>query len=171
MSKSFILVLGSVGGVMACTAEEVPIDPASKQTPSATLEVFDTPEPIDPFYLAVEAERWGVMIDNARNVPFETRVESYSDDDGRDRIQSALYYGIRSLINLRDETVRDGVVSVETAAALTVPDWAYTFESNPPSLEVLQARSDWLGAALQPFVDAKCRTKEGDGWRPDCVVE
>ena len=171
MARSFVLLLGSVGGVIACTAEEVPVEPSSETKPPVSAPEAVEADPIDPFYLAIEAERWGVMIDNARDVNFATMPDIQDEENEVARVHRALKYGVQNLVKLRDETYEAGLVSAAASSALEIPEWGYAFTTELPTLLELQTRSDWLGEAIQPFVDAKCRLREGDGWRDDCRVE
>lgn len=171
MSQKWLIVMTVLGGVVGCTAEPVdpPKEPDTSKKSSVSQKANDTVDPIDPFYLAIEAERWGVMIDNARGR--ETVISKISgDDDGRLRVHRALLNGIHNLILLREETFQAGLVSADTCSALVIPEWAFNFETEMPELETLQKRSDWLGEAIQPFISAACKM-EDDSWALDCAVE
>jgi hypothetical protein len=123
---------------------------------------------VDAFGLAIETERWSVMIDNARNLFVDGG--GMMDADEQTRAHEALRSGALSLAMLRDGICTAAVVDIETCAAYVVPDWAVSWVAETPPLDVLQARSNWLGEALQPFEEAVC--SDGDGGRSiECMVE
>ncbi len=171
MPQKWLILIAALGGVVGCTAETVEpkaVADTSKPKPGADADVKS--DPIDPFYLAIEAERWDVMIDNARGREPVTRAYSLSDEDGRLRIHRALLNGVHNLMLLRNEAFQAGLVDRTTSAALEIPEWAFVFEADLPSLEELQTRSDWLGQAIQPFIGAACQTDAGV-WSQECAVE
>lgn len=171
MSRSWIILIAALGGVTGCTFEEVDTSSTPRPDPAspASSDLPSDPEPIDPFYLAIEAERWTVMIENARGIQ-ASQMDYIEEGDGRLRVHRALLTGIHTLMSLRNEACLAGKVTPETCDQLRIPDWAFIYERDIPSLETLQERSDWLGEALQPFVSAMCQT-EDDGWLQACAVE
>lgn len=171
MASKWFFLIAALGGVTGCTVEEVSVDPKGDVKAPVLDETVSSEngEPIDAFYLAIEAERWNVMIENALGLVNDVRSRNFDNDDIA-RIERALDYGIRNLLDLRDEVCQDGLVDAETCYSLKIPDWAFAWEETPPSLAELQARSDWLGEAIQPFVSAKCRAEDGS-LRTECMVE
>lgn len=173
MSHKWMILIAALGGVTGCSVEEVPVEPkpenASPEAPEKTAASSEDEIAIDPFYLAIEAERWNVMLENALGLKNDVLASELEDD--RLRAHRALNDGITNLLDLRDQVCRDGLVDPETCYSLEIPDWAFRWEEELPSLDVLQERSDWLGEAIQPFVSAVCSTDE-DGMLPDaCRVE
>lgn len=131
---------------------------AKAPEPAPPVAAPATPsEPLDPFVVAIGAERWGVIIDKAMDGAQQSAVPSAGVDLGDlYRADAALKSGAASLIELRNQVCSQGLV---TGAACELKDWpAWTRE--PPTdktpLAELDRRSQWLGEAMQPFTDAGC---------------
>lgn len=171
MPGKWIILIAVMGGVTGCSVEEIPLQERGTAHAQDADRHFpeEEAEPIDPFYLAIEAERWNVMIGNALNLKNDA-PRSPSEDETM-RVYRAINEGMTSLLDLREQVCRDGLVDSETCYALEVPDWAFAWEEELPSLAELQTRSDWLGAALQPFVDAVCKTSDEGDLPVECMVE
>lgn len=141
-------------------AEQTPVPPVAEPQPE-----------IDLFTLAIEAGRWSVIIDQARNgvreAPFNDR-----DEDLTLRIDESLKSGAAELLLLRNQACRKGLATGQTCV---LPDWpAWTIE--PPTAgtdpAILQQRSEWLGAAVSELSGIGCeagRTATGD--ERFCAVE
>ena len=141
----------------------------NSQDTSATEPVAETGgDEINAFALAIDSERWGVMIGNAQNLLADGAGSGDPDDAWR--ANQALKDGARDLMRLRDDVCSEGLVTAEVCSGLEFPAWVYRYEPEVPSLEVLQSRSDWLGGALQPFEAAVCSDGAG-GHSMECMVE
>jgi hypothetical protein len=112
-------------------------------------------EKLDPFVVMIDAERWGVIIDKAREGVREAPGSANSESE-MFRADAALKSGSASLLELRNEVCAKGLL---TGAACDLKDWpAWTRE--PPTastpIEEINRRSQWLGETMQPFTDAGC---------------
>lgn len=157
------LSAGLLCSLMACSQGSEPAETVVETLGNSAGE----PE-IDDFALAIESERWSVMIDNAHTLFVDGG--GMMDTDERSRANEALRRGALSLAMLRDGVCTAGFVKTETCAAYVVPDWAVSWDGVIPSPQILQARSEWLGEALQPFEAAVCTDGEG-GRAIECMVE
>ena len=85
-------------------------------------------EPLDPFVVMIDAERWGVIIDRAREGVREAPgpADAYADNEMY-RADAALKSSSAALIELRNEACVKGLV---TGAACDLGEWpAWTREA------------------------------------------
>ena len=135
-------------------------------------------ETIDPFTLAIDAERWTVMMDNASMGATAAALENrpsggYEERDMRYRIDFALRSGVRQLLALRDSLCVDGHSIEVSCNSLELPGWV-TDAPAPmfTSLEEFQARSDWMGEQIAPLVSIGCELgKNASNDEMFCAVE
>jgi hypothetical protein len=125
-----------------------PAEPAAPAQPA---------EKLDPFVVMVDAERWGVIIDKAREGVREApdRADANSGSE-MFRADAALKSSAASLLELRNAACAKGLV---TGAACDLKDWpAWTREAPTAStpIEEIDRRSQWLGETMQPFTDVGC---------------
>lgn len=130
-------------------------------------------EPIEPFYLAIESGRWDVLIDRAREGlrlrPFDP---SAPDEDEILRIDASLKSGALNLLALRLELCRIGLGAPGDCEHVSWPEWITQPPSSRVDLEVLQARSDWLGEQTFHYIETGCRIgREQSGEDLFCSVE
>jgi hypothetical protein len=123
-----------------------------------TQQVATAPaEPLDPFVVMIDAERWGVIIDKAMEGARETQPPSANIDESElYRTDAALKSGAASLIELRNQVCGQGLL---TGASCTLPEWpAWTRDAptDKTPIEELDRRSRWLGEVMQPFTEAGC---------------
>jgi hypothetical protein len=154
-----VLALGIA--VVALAACQPPQQQEAAKTPEPAPPVASAPatpkEPLDPFVVAIDAGRWGVIIDKAIDGAREADVPTAGvDESDLYRADKSLKNGAASLIELRNQVCGQGLV---TGAACDLKDWpAWTRE--PPTdktpIEELDRRSQWLGEIMQPFTDAGC---------------
>jgi hypothetical protein len=150
----------AVCALMACQQPQQPVDTART-------------EPLDPFVVMVDAERWGVIIDKAREGVREAPgpSETYFDNEMY-RADTSLKSSAAELIALRNEACVKGLV---TGAACNLGDWpAWTRE--PPTdrtpIKEIQRRSDWLSRQMDPFTAAGCEAgRKATGDDLFCSVE
>ncbi len=171
MARKWIVLVAAMGGIAGCTVEEVTTNTAAEQSlPQSESSAENIPdETIDPFYLAIEAERWNVMLENALGRQSD-RPSATDENDDVLRVHRALQAGVANLIQLRDDVCRKGLLDIGECQGIDIPDWAVDWEADLPTLSELQARSDWLGEAIQPFVDVACQNDTGE-WVLACMVE
>ena len=126
---------------------------ACQQQPADTVRA----ESLDPFVVMIGAERWGVIIDKARDgVRDAPGPEDAYFENEMYRADVALKSGAARLIELRNEACAKGLL---TGAACELGDWpAWTRE--PPTdrtpIEEIQRRSDWLSEKMAPFTSVGC---------------
>jgi hypothetical protein len=158
-AKLVVLVVASMA-LAACQQAVRPVDSASA-------------ERLDPFVVMIGAERWGVMIDRAREGVREAPgpAQAYYENEIY-RADVALKSGAAGLIELRNETCAKGLVS---GADCSLGDWpAWTRE--PPTDETpiaeIQRRSDWLAQKMDRFTAAGCEAgRRATGDDLFCSVE
>lgn len=126
---------------------------------------------IDPFTLAIEAGRWSVLIDRARDGVMQS-PPAVNEEELTLRIDETLKTGALTLLVLRNEACRKGLA---LDAACSFDDWpAWTLE--PPvagtDLETLRLRSEWLGEAQGELTYVGCEVgREVTGEDFFCAVE
>ena len=133
----------------------------------------ESQEPIEPFYLAIEAGRWDVLIDRAREGlrlrPFEP---SAPDENEILRIDASLKSGALNLLALRLELCRSGLGTSSDCSHVSWPEWITQPPSAEVDLKVLQARSDWIGEQTFRYIETGCRIgREQSGDDLFCSVE
>lgn len=152
--------------------------PVTEQPPAmeaqATPKPAPAPEPdpvaeaepaIDPFYLAIDIERYGVLIDRGLEALEVTPIapEGWQEDEHQ-RAYAALKSAWRNLGYLESLMCSKELAPAEACAAFTEPAWLGSDEPLP-SLEELEARMNVLAEAQGPFVEAACeigRARTGD---------
>jgi hypothetical protein len=143
---------------------------ACQQAPSPQS---DTSELLDPFVVMIGAERWGVIIDKAREGVREAPgpTDAYHENEMY-RADASLKSSAASLIELRNEAC---VKALVTGAACNLGDWpAWTKEppTDKTSIEEIQKRSDWLSSQMDPFTTVGCEAgRKATGDNLFCSVE
>ena len=146
---------------------------ACQQQPAPPPPEIAGAAPLDPFVVMVDAERWGVIIDKAREGVREAPgpTDAYFENE-MFRADASLKSSAASLIELRNEACVKGLM---TGAACNLGDWpAWTRE--PPTdktpIEEIQRRSDWLSAQMDPFTSVGCEAgRKATGDDLFCSVE
>ena len=159
MRAKLIVLVAALAMLVACQRPE-PIDPAKV-------------EALDPFVVMIDAERWGVIIDKAREGVREAPAptDAYFENEMY-RADASLKSGAASLIELRNEACAKGLVA---GAACNLGDWpAWTHE--PPTdrtpIDEIQRRSDWLSGQMDRFTSAGCEAgRKATGDDLFCSVE
>jgi hypothetical protein len=139
---------------------------ACQQAPSPQSDTARA-ERLDPFVVMIDAERWGVIIDKAREGVREAPgpTDAYYENEMY-RADASLKSSAASLIELRNEAC---VKALVTGAACNLGNWpAWTKEppTDKTSIEEIQRRSDWLSTQMDPFTTVGCeagRKATGDG--------
>jgi hypothetical protein len=160
MPAKLVVLVVAAAALMACQQQPQPVDTARA-------------EPLDPFVVMVDAERWGVIIDKAREGVHEAPgpADAYFENEMY-RADASLKSSAASLIELRNEAC---VKALVTGAACNLGDWpAWTHE--PPTdktpIEEIQRRSDWLSGQMDPFTSVGCEAgREATGDDLFCSVE
>lgn len=148
---------------------------------SACAGVSQLPKPeqdasvelIEPFYLAIEAGRWDVLIERAREGlllrPYDADAP---EEDEILRIDSSLKSGALALLVLRLELCRSGLGAAGECGHQSWPEWITQPPSAKVDLSVLQERSNWLGEQTFRYIETGCRIgREQSGDDLFCSVE
>lgn len=136
-----------------------------------------TAEEQDPFFVAIEIERYGVLIGLAKagaieGPPAMTLPDPAEPDWGRPTAASR--YAARELYELREINCAHHTVAAEHCGALPPPAWLGEPPDAVASPEELRARIDWLTAHMGPHVEAGCDagdSRRGPDDPPYCAVE
>ena len=152
-------------GILAGAALSLIAAPGVAAEPS-TAQQEAAPE-IDGFTLAIEAGRWGVLLDRASDglemAPF---ADVDTEDDYPLQIDASLKRSAARLLALRAEYCGDKIEPDSAACSkLDWPAWVLETPRSDQALDVLAARSEWLGAAIGDVVEAGCeagRLQTGD---------
>lgn len=130
--------------------------PAPEAPPAPTAPVASA-EPLDPFVVSIDAQRWGVIIDRAAEGAIEAPDANPAlDEDQLYRADRALKSAAARVIELRNTVCSKGLL---TGDACILKDWpAWTLE--PPAanvpIEVIDQRSQWLSTVMDPFTTVGC---------------
>ncbi|MEP7209789.1 MAG: hypothetical protein ABI740_03035 [Alphaproteobacteria bacterium] len=142
---------------------------ASCQSPAKTVSA----EPLDPFVVGIDAQRWGVIIDKAQEGVIEAPYANVAlEESDALRADTALKSGAAKLIVLRNDVCRRGLLSVKECALSSWPAWTMEPPTSATPLEVLDKRSAWLGETMDRFTAIGCAAgKKASGDEQFCSVE
>ena len=114
-------------------------------------------EPLDAFVVAVDAERWGVIIDKALDGVTEAAYANAAlEASDALRTDTALKSGAARLIVLRNDVCKRGLLTKEECLFSAWPAWTLEPPSAAIPLETLDRRSAWLGATMARFTAVGC---------------
>lgn len=157
--------------ILAAACQQLP---ATTPPPAPSAVAADEADPMEPFIVMIGAERWGVLIDKAMTAVRERPLGSDPGLETSDlyRADRATKDGAAALLALRNEICGAGLMTEAQCVLRDWPAWTTDLPTASTPLKVIEQRSDWLGLAMQPFVDAGCdlgRRTSGD--RQYCDVE
>lgn len=126
--------------------------------PSAAPTTPATPsEPLDPFVVSVDAQRWGVLISKARDGVREAPTPPGAPEDtDLFRADRSLKNSAAELLQLRNDACMRGLA---TGAACTLGEWpAWTLEPPSPNtpIEEIDRRSQWLSTQMSALTEIGC---------------
>ncbi len=130
-------------------------------------------EPLDPFVVMIGAERWGVIIDRAREGVRQAPGpdDAYLENEMY-RADVALKSGAASLIELRNEACAKQLVIGDACELHDWPVWTREPPTDKTPIEEIQRRSDWLSQQMDPFTGAGCEAgRKATGDDLFCSVE
>jgi hypothetical protein len=130
-------------------------------------------EPLDPFVVSIDAQRWGVIIDRAMEGAKEA---PYVDDKVLDNqlfnADAALKSAAANLVQLRNEVCAKGLVTGDACTLKDFPAWTREPPTAKTPVEEIEKRSQWLSAQLDPFTHAGCEAgKKATNDEQFCSVE
>jgi hypothetical protein len=129
---------------------------AACQTPASTSRP-QSAEPLDPFVVMIDAERWGVIIDKAlEGVREEPGPSDGFIENELYRADAALKSGAARLLQLRNDVCTRGLLSGDACRIKDWPAWASEPPTDKTSIQEIDRRSRWLGEAMQPFTEVGC---------------
>jgi len=143
------------------------------QPPSQSAHIAEPNEPLDPFIVMIDAERWGVIIDRAldgvREAPGldDTHVENeiYRADAG-------LKSGAANLIELRNQACAKGLVIGTGCELKDWPAWTLEAPTDKTPIGEIDRRSEWLSREMDRFTAAGCEAgRSATNDRQFCDVE
>lgn len=148
-----ILLASAVLMLAACQPQQQ----QSAATPPAESAAPATPsEPLDPFVVSIDAQRWSIIIDKALEGVREAQGVDALYENELFRADTALKSGAANLIELRNEICGKGLLIGDACRLPDFPAWT----REPPSLDVtvqqIDERSQWLSAASDPFTSLGC---------------
>ncbi len=138
----------------ACDLKIVKTGLEDKARGPETVRAVGLRNSLDPLTVAIDAERWTVMIDNA-NAAMKLKHPELVEDDLL-RIDLALRSGVRDMLALRDSLCLANEKPMETCIPLEVPDWVSNPPNNVTSLQEYEARSQWLGEEVGSLTQIGC---------------
>jgi hypothetical protein len=141
-AKLVVLVVASAT-LVACQ-QPVPADQAQA-------------EPLDPFVVMIDAERWGVIIDKARQGVREAPgpTDAYFENEMY-RADASLKSSAASLIELRNEACVKALVTGPACNLGEWPAWTHEPPTDKTPIDEIQRRSDWLSGQMEAFTSAGC---------------
>jgi hypothetical protein len=129
--------------------------------------------PPDPFAVAIDAQRWGVILDKAQaGVTEAPYADAALEDNDVLRADAALKSGAAKLVVLRNDVCRRGLLSAKECALSAWPAWTLEPPSSSTPLDVLDRRSAWLGETMDRFAAIGCDAgRKASGDAQFCSVE
>ncbi|ACT58708.1 hypothetical protein [Hirschia baltica] len=171
--RSFLLAFLSticLTSLIACGTEAKQSERVMFQDKPEKVRAVGLRSNLDPFTVAIGAERWNVIIGKARSA-LELKHSTPSEDD-LVRIDLALRAGVRDLLELRDALCLANEKPIETCVAIEIPEWAATPPNTVTSLIEYEARSQWLGEAANNLSAIGCEAgREVSNDEYLCAVE
>ncbi len=114
-------------------------------------------EPLDPFVVSIDAQRWSILIDKAiegvREAP-AANGELY--DQQLFRADAALKSGAAHLLELRNDICGKGLLTGDACTLPDFPQWTREPPSPSVTVEEIDQRSQWLSSAQEKFVELGC---------------
>ncbi|MDZ4762114.1 MAG: hypothetical protein SGJ21_13695 [Alphaproteobacteria bacterium] len=150
---------------LALAACQPPPVPTTASTPIA--------EPLDPFVVSIDAQRWGVIIDRAiEGVQEAPDGDPALADSDILRADAALKNGAASLIVLRNRACVKGLVEPDLCKLKDWPQWTLEPPSADTPLQTLDQRGAWLSQVMSPFQEVGCEAgRKASGDYLFCSVE
>ena len=140
--------------VYGCGMEARQTDRALFKNKQETVRAVGLRQSIDPLSVAIDAERWAVMMDNAQSA-LSLKHPDLSDDD-LVRIDLALREGVRDLLKLRDALCLASEKPMETCVEINIPDWVLKPPNKMTSLVEYELRVQWMGEAANRLSQIGC---------------
>jgi hypothetical protein len=164
------LAVGLALGAAACAA--VPGEPQADEAVSAEDALG---EMADPFILTISVERYGYLIDLARQGAIEGPPAMIREDPPElARATRATIEAAHSLYALRERVCATGLAGPEQCGPLPPPEWLGAPVGEVADVVEINRRVDWLTSVMWPFVEAGCdagRSRQGPDDPDFCAVE
>jgi hypothetical protein len=143
------------------------------QPPPQSQSADAASEPLDPFVVMIDAERWGVIIDKAlagiREAP---GIDDAYLENEMYRADVALKSGAANLIELRNEACVKGLVAGADCELMDWPAWVLQPPNDKTPIEEIDVRSEWLSREMDRFTAAGCEAgRSATNDRQFCDVE
>lgn len=134
-------------------AAQVPVEPAAAEQ---VAQPATPSEPLDPFVVSIDAQRWSILIDKGLDGVRETSGTDALYDDQLFRADVALKSGAANLIELRNEICGKGLLTGNACKLPDFPAWTREPPATGVTVEQINERSEWLSTASEPFTALGC---------------
>lgn len=143
--------------LVACSPQQQSAATAEKPGEATEPQVALT-EPLDPFIVMVDAERWGVIIDKAREGVREAPDPNYDARAENElyRADSSLKSSAAALIELRNAVCDKGMLKGADCELKNWPAWTMEPPTDKTPIVEIQRRSDWLSTQMDRFTTVGC---------------
>jgi hypothetical protein len=115
-------------------------------------------EPLDPFMVAIDAERWNVLLDRGIDATREGDGKKATPLDENDALRAdlAVHDAVAKLLLLRNALCARGLAKDKTCALATLPAWVTEPPSAATPLQEIDNRIQWVGAAMSDLQEIGC---------------
>jgi hypothetical protein len=114
-------------------------------------------EPLDPFVVSIDAQRWGVIIDRAADGAREAPDSNPAlDQSDMYRADAALKSAAARVIELRNTVCAKGLLSGDACILKDWPAWTLEPPTGDTPISVIDQRSQWLSTVMSPFTEVGC---------------
>lgn len=135
------------------------VTPAASASPSPTQQASATPqEPLDPFLIAIDAERWNVLLDRGIDATREgdgTKATPLDENDAL-RADLAVHNAAAKLQLLRNALCARAIATGKVCDLPPMPAWVNQPPSATTPLAEIQSRVDWVGSAMADLQEIGC---------------
>jgi hypothetical protein len=132
---------------------------AASPSPTPSQHASATPaEPLDPFLVAIDAERWNVLLDRGIDATREGDGAKATPLDENDALRAdlAVHDAVAKLLLLRNALCARGLAKDKTCALAPLPAWVTEPPSAATPLQEIDNRIQWVGITMSELQDIGC---------------
>ena len=154
-------VLALAGCQRASEKPAAPALPAAAASPTASpsQQASATPaEPLDPLMVAIDAERWNVLLDRGIDATREGDGGKATPLDENDTLRAdlAVHDAVAKLLLLRNALCARGLAKDKTCTLPAMPAWITEPPSASTPLQEIDKRIQWVGATMSDLQEIGC---------------
>lgn len=157
--RACLVVAASLLVLAAC--QRAPEKPSAAASPAAspTQQAAATPaEPLDPLLVAIDAERWNVLLDRGIDAVRDgagTKATPLDENDAL-RADLAVHDAAAKMLLLRNSLCAHGIAKDTTCTLPPMPAWVTAPPSAATPLQEIDNRIQWVGVTMSELQEAGC---------------